>query len=141
MLSAHTRKAKRSLLNVDAYQTGGTFPRHESAGPAVAGIKNLLVTPKHLQLRTGRFLPANLIISVPLPRRRLTGHEIEIKLCRPTENAVARSKEGLITWRRHSSETLAGILGGGCQPTESENHSAARQCKLIDLGRANSNRQ
>jgi len=52
----------------------GALPRHESAGPAVSGIKKLLVTPNYLQIRSGGFLPHNFIINVAFPRRRFTGH-------------------------------------------------------------------
>src|SRR5438874_13128228 len=75
------------LLHLYPDQTGRAVARHESAGPTVAGIKELLVTPKHLQVCTRRFLPPNFLIDVSFPRRGLTGHEIEIKWCRPTENA------------------------------------------------------
>ena len=82
--------AVRPPLVLDLYpdQTGRALARHESACPAVAGIKELLVTPKHFQLRAGRFLPTNFLIDVPFPRRRMAGHEIEIKWRWPTQNAV-----------------------------------------------------
>jgi hypothetical protein len=43
------------LLDFHSNQTRGALPRHESAGPAVSGIKKLLVTPTHLQIRSGGF--------------------------------------------------------------------------------------
>ena len=63
-----------SLLDFDSNQTRGPFARHESACPAIAGIKKLFVTPKHLQIRAGRFLPANFVVHVTFPGRRLTGY-------------------------------------------------------------------
>ena len=122
-----------SLLDVYSNQTRRAFPGHESACPAIAGIKKLFVTPKHLQLRTRRFLPPNFLIDVSFPRRRLTGHQVHIKRCRPAENAVTRGKESLITRRRRSSETLDGILGGRCERAKRENLAAGRQCKLVVL--------
>ena len=127
-------RAIYSLLYVYSNQTRRAFPCHESARPAIAGIKKLLVTPKHLQPRTRRFLPPNFLIDVPFPGRRVTGHQVHIERCRPTENAVTRPEESLITWRRHSSETFAGILGGGCERAERENLASRRQCKLVVFG-------
>src|SRR6266496_1932896 len=104
--SAQGTAVTPSLLDFDSNQPCGSLPRHESAGPAVSGIKKLLVTPKHPQMRSRSFLPLNLVINVAFPRRRLTGHQVEIERCRPGENAVTRADESLITWRRRSSETL-----------------------------------
>ena len=84
------------LLHLYPDQTGRAVARHESAGPTVAGIKELLVTPKHFQVRAGGFLPPNFVVNVPFPRRGLTAREIEIKWCWPTENAVTDCNEGLI---------------------------------------------
>src|SRR2546421_10627351 len=122
------------LLHLYPDQTGRAVACHESASPTVAGIKELLVTPKHFQVRAGGFLPPNFVVVVPFPRRGLTGHEIEIKWCWPTENAVTDCNEGLIVWRRHSSETFVGVLGGGYERAERENLPAAGQCKLVVLG-------
>src|SRR4029453_8833238 len=102
-----------SLFDVYSNQTRRAFPGHESACPAIAGIKKLLVTPKHLQLRTRRFLPSNFLIDVSFPRRRLTGHQVHIKRCRPIENAVTRNNESLIARRRRGNETLGSIVGSG----------------------------
>src|SRR5690348_7342778 len=41
-----------SLLDSHPDQTRGAFAGHESAGPTIAGIKKLLVTPEHQQVRT-----------------------------------------------------------------------------------------
>jgi hypothetical protein len=46
------RLSPPSLLDFYANKTCGAFAGHESAGPAVARIKELFVTPKHLQIRT-----------------------------------------------------------------------------------------
>src|SRR4030095_2838859 len=69
-----TKRFAASLLDFHSYQPRRGFPRHESADPAIAGIKKLLVTPKHPQIRAGGFLPQNFVINVAFPRRRLTGH-------------------------------------------------------------------
>src|SRR5207249_9470533 len=100
---------KPLLVNLYSGQARGTLMRHESASPAVPGIKELFIAPKHLQIRSGRFLPKNLIIDVPFPRRRLPGHEIQIKGRWPTENAVTRHNKGLIADGRHGSKTIACI--------------------------------
>ena len=109
-------RAKQQPLLFHLYpdQTGRALARHESAGPTVAGIKELLVTPKHLQLRTRRFLPSNFLIDVSFPRRRLTGHQVHIKRCGPAKTAVTRGEESLVTRRPRSGEMLGGILGGRC---------------------------
>jgi len=109
------------LLHLYPDQTSRAVARHESAGPTVAGIKELLVTPKHFQVRAGGFLPPNFVVNVPFPRRGVTGHEIEIQWCWPTENAVTDCNNGLITERRHGSETFARILGGGCERPNGKN--------------------
>src|SRR5882724_13132499 len=96
-------KPQPLVLHLYPNQTGRALARHESAGPAVAGIKKLLVTPKHFQVRSGGFLPPNFVVNVPFPRRGVTSHEIEIKWCWPTENAVTDYKEGLIARRQRSS--------------------------------------
>src|SRR5438477_5767761 len=116
---------KPSVVNPYSGQTGDTFARHESASPAVSRIEELFVAPKHFQVCAGQFLPANFIIKVSFPRRRLPSHEIQIK-CRPTKNAVTRREESMIARRRHGSKTVAAVLGRGCQRTESENLAAAR---------------
>src|SRR5882762_3593847 len=126
-------KPKPLVLHLYPDQAGRALARHESAGPTVAGIKELLVTPKHFQVRSGGFLPPNFVVNVAFPRRGVTGHEIEIKRGWPTKNAVTACNEGLIAWRRHSSETFARILGGGCERAERKNFAAARQCKLVVL--------
>src|SRR5262245_617336 len=66
-----TTRFTASLLDFHSYQSRRAFPRHESTGPAIVGIKRLLVTPKHSQIRAGGFLPQNFVISVAFPRRRL----------------------------------------------------------------------
>ena len=58
-----------SLLDFDSNQTGGALARHESAGPAVARIKKLLVSPKHPQIRTGGFFPQDFVVNVAFPKR------------------------------------------------------------------------
>ena len=126
-------KPPKLVLYLYPDQTGRALARHASAGPAVAGIKKLLVTPKHFQVRSGGFLPPNFVVNVPFPRRGVTGHEIEIKRGWPTKNAVTDCKKGLVTWRRHSSETFTRILGGGCERAERKNFAAARHCKLVVL--------
>src|SRR5881392_82491 len=123
-----------SLLNFYSNQTGGAFASHQSARPAIAGIEKLLITPKHLEIRAGGFLPHNFVINVAFPRRRLTGHQVHIEPCRPAENAVTPGDESVIARRRRSNETLASILGCGFERPERENFAAARQCKLVVLG-------
>src|SRR5205814_3142072 len=123
-----------SLLDFCSNQTRGVFAHHESTRPALAGIKELLVTPKHFQGHPCGFPPPNFVINVPFPRRRLTGHEIEIKRGWPTENAVTDSEESLIARRRRSSEMLGSILGCGFKRAKRENLAAARQCELVVLG-------
>lgn len=87
------RAGKMLLLDIRADQTSGTSVRHKSACPTIARIKELLVTPKHLQLCAGRFRPTKFIVDVPFPRRRSAGHEIPIKWGWPIENAVTRAME------------------------------------------------
>ena len=41
------RRWPPSLLYIYSNQTSRTFPSHESTCPAIAGIKELLITPKH----------------------------------------------------------------------------------------------
>ena len=46
------RSRAPSLLYIYSNQARRAFPGHESACPAIPGIKKLLITPKHLQFRT-----------------------------------------------------------------------------------------
>src|SRR6266481_105106 len=100
-------KPQPLVLHLYPDQTRRALARHESAGPAVAGIKKLLVTPKHFQVRSRGFLPPNFVVNVPFPRRGVTGHEIEIKRGWPTENTLTDRNEGLIAWRRQSRKMIA----------------------------------
>ena len=126
-------KPQPLVLHLYPDQTGRAFARHESACPAVARIKELFVTPKHLQVRSGGFLPPNFVVDVPFPRRGVTAHEIEIKRGWPTENTVTDCNKGLITRRRQSCEMVARFLGCRCEGAERENIAAAGQCKLVVL--------
>src|SRR4029453_6117150 len=91
------RRLRPSLLpDFSSNQTRRAFPGHESACPAITGIKKFLVTPKHFQVRAGGFFSPNFLIDVSFPRRRLTGHEVNIERCWPAENAVTRGDESLI---------------------------------------------
>ena len=122
-----------SLVDLDLDQTSRAFVRHHPAGPPIAGIIKLLVTPKHLQIRAGGFLPPNFGVSVAFPRRRVTGHEVDLERCRPAENAVTRDDERVIARRRRSSETLSIILRCGFERTKRENFAGARQRELVVL--------
>ena len=53
---------------------------------------------------------------------------------------MTRCDDGLITRRQRGSETLGGILAGGCKRAESEDLGVARQCELVVLGRPNAQR-
>jgi hypothetical protein len=123
-----------SLVDLDPDQPRGAFVRHHPAGPAIAGIIELLVTPKHLEVRAGGFLPLNFVVSVAFPRRRVAGHEVDLERCWPAENAVTRDDERVIAHRRRSSETLSIILGCGFKRAEREDFAAARQRELVVLG-------
>src|SRR6187399_606669 len=83
---------RRLLLDFNSDQASRTFVDGESASPAVAGnellsVKELLVTPHHIECCPGGFFPVKLVIRVAFPRWRMTCHEIEIEWCWPTERA------------------------------------------------------
>ena len=103
-----------SLLDVYSNQTRRAFPRHESACPAVARDKKIARNAKAFAASRQKISSTEFPDSiVPFPRRRLTGHEIDIKWCWPAENAVTRCEGSLIARRRRSSKRFASILGGG----------------------------
>ena len=63
---------KPSLFDLYPDQTSGAFVDAESASPAVTRnellpVEGLLVTPKHIECRAGRFFPAKLVIHMPFP--------------------------------------------------------------------------
>src|SRR4051794_983384 len=72
--------------NVHVDQPGRARTRHETAGPIF--VKILLVAPDHLEPSTSRLLQNEPVIKVPLPRRRMSTHEINIERCRPAQHAA-----------------------------------------------------
>ena len=79
----------RLILKIHSDQTGRAFVRHESAGPAISRVKILFVAPRHSELATILFFPAQPIVSVPLPRGRMASHEIEIERGGPAKCTVS----------------------------------------------------
>ena len=77
-----------SVRDINPNQASRAFSSHESVGPAILGIKVLLITPEHFERGAGWLLPNELLINVPLPLRRLTGHEIDFEKVRPTDRTV-----------------------------------------------------
>src|SRR4029077_16031725 len=78
----------RRIRNFNANQSGRTGARHQRVSPVILLIRILFIAPEHFKLRAVRLFPDKSLINVPLPFRRVAGHEISFEKVGPADRAV-----------------------------------------------------